>query len=338
MPFPSTKDPIAKLFFFASLFTTGIILNGYFQVYCTPSRDAKIVLSIVAISVLMSTLVKQKVLEFFVFIGLGIGLLVNIYLMMLWGETLLWGIIWIIPWIALFIMLLVLGSTSWTLLLGLYLYQQTGNAILSAMGFVLPTLVIWQVEQRKKIWLQPLMTIPLSISLVPFMPVILTWDSISLYLKGTRTNRIAFWIGIAILGSITAWKYQQYQRIARIIEDYPDVEIETIAIAEKLEKEPYFEKLLGVHMKYHTQACVYDGRRPPIHDPWLVLFYRNGNYPKVLADLELGDRWKMHLDLFRAERITEECSCTYFIDQEHYWTSNSFQWALGDSIRIDFSF
>ena len=30
------------------------------------------------------------------------------------------------------------------------------------------------------------------------------------------------------------------------------------------------ERMLGMHFKYHTELCLYDGWRPPLHDPLLV--------------------------------------------------------------------
>lgn len=31
------------------------------------------------------------------------------------------------------------------------------------------------------------------------------------------------------------------------------------------------ELMLGAHWKYHTELCIYDGRRPPFHDPVLIV-------------------------------------------------------------------
>ena len=31
------------------------------------------------------------------------------------------------------------------------------------------------------------------------------------------------------------------------------------------------ELILGAHWKYHTEFCIYDGKRPPFHDPVLVV-------------------------------------------------------------------
>jgi hypothetical protein len=33
------------------------------------------------------------------------------------------------------------------------------------------------------------------------------------------------------------------------------------------------ERILGLHWKYHTQFCPYDGWRPPLHDPAVVIGY-----------------------------------------------------------------
>ena len=32
-------------------------------------------------------------------------------------------------------------------------------------------------------------------------------------------------------------------------------------------KNPMTERILGMHFRYHTRICIYDGWRPPLHDP-----------------------------------------------------------------------
>ena len=54
------------------------------------------------------------------------------------------------------------------------------------------------------------------------------------------------------------------------------------------------ELILGAHWKYHTELCLYDGNRPPFHDPVLVVankvlypFTLFRNYPDLPATISL---------------------------------------------------
>jgi hypothetical protein len=80
----------------------------------------------------------------------------------------------------------------------------------------------------------------------------------------------------------------------------------------------YFtERLLGIGFKYHTQLeFVYDGWRPPLHDPFLNLglwLYADSSYPFP----ELS-RIKYHSLLFPGIPLKVNCPCSYMKDGATY--------------------
>jgi hypothetical protein len=81
------------------------------------------------------------------------------------------------------------------------------------------------------------------------------------------------------------------------------------------------ERMLGMHFKYHLSFCEYDGWRPPLHDPsivvavWLTAPFRSDlNYDGLMPGKY---RWTYHLDeriaaykaVFPELPLRQSCSC-----------------------------
>lgn len=70
------------------------------------------------------------------------------------------------------------------------------------------------------------------------------------------------------------------------------------------------ELILGAHWKYHTQLCLYDGWRPPFHDPVLVIankiFYP---YSEFYYGLNLPISHGLYNQLFPNNIRDVECKC-----------------------------
>lgn len=68
------------------------------------------------------------------------------------------------------------------------------------------------------------------------------------------------------------------------------------------------EKITGMHFKYHTQLDYYDGWRPPIHEPLLVLGYQLSGFRDPI-NLGLKERLSLYREHFPNEPFKLECSC-----------------------------
>ena len=70
------------------------------------------------------------------------------------------------------------------------------------------------------------------------------------------------------------------------------------------------ELILGAHWKYHTKICIYDGWRPPFHDPVLgfaqpFLYYgEQFNY-----ELSMTNRVNLYEKIFPENNRTFDCKC-----------------------------
>ncbi len=68
------------------------------------------------------------------------------------------------------------------------------------------------------------------------------------------------------------------------------------------------ELILGAHWKYHTEICLFDGWRPPFHDP--VLGFANiFLYPSNGFNIELHNRQYFYKDIFPNKKTSFECRC-----------------------------
>ena len=80
------------------------------------------------------------------------------------------------------------------------------------------------------------------------------------------------------------------------------------------------ERMLGMHFKYHLSFCPYDGWRPPLHDPsivvaiWLTAPFRadmdyRGHTPWGYQQHGLVDRIAAYKAVFPGRAVRMECSC-----------------------------
>jgi len=81
-----------------------------------------------------------------------------------------------------------------------------------------------------------------------------------------------------------------------------------------LEKSFMTEKILGMYFKYHTEICIYDGWRPPLHEPALVIGqWFNGRLDPMSLDnktrFDLKQRILLYKKFFPDKKVKYDCSC-----------------------------
>ena len=76
-----------------------------------------------------------------------------------------------------------------------------------------------------------------------------------------------------------------------------------------------YERILGLHWKYHTQFCWFDGWRPPLHDPAVVIgYWMNGGGHHVHPPSSQA----LHEAIF-PEYPKPDCRCALFERFEGSW-------------------
>jgi hypothetical protein len=76
-----------------------------------------------------------------------------------------------------------------------------------------------------------------------------------------------------------------------------------------LEKNYFTERILGTGIIYHTNICVYDGWRPPKHDPIYVFNLWLTKFKNPLVGLSLEKRLLYYKRFFPDRKYKFDCSC-----------------------------
>lgn len=259
-----------------SLYLIGAITIGYFfntdyQLFCIPVNWTTILLITYSFYLICNWILKKLIGEFLNQLILGSGLFISIYII-LFGSTeyLIWAAI----------QMIILAPIYF---LTRYLNKRFNTRFFDSLNFygatiLLPYIIIgwtfWQVKDKKIIY-------KISTAILPFIFLVIGLATT------IRMNKI----------------------ITKIDNSKNKTEAAKILINKNVDK--YLtELILGAHWKYHTKICLYDGRRPPFHDPILgfaqpILYYgEQFNY-----ELSMPERVDLYKELFPDNKLEFDCKC-----------------------------
>lgn len=83
---------------------------------------------------------------------------------------------------------------------------------------------------------------------------------------------------------------------------------------------PMTERIAGMKFLYHTKYCPYDGWRPPLHDPALVLGMRLDGNRDPLADIDLEGRVALYREMYPDRPVVRQCACSVESGRNGYFT------------------
>lgn len=86
---------------------------------------------------------------------------------------------------------------------------------------------------------------------------------------------------------------------------------------QSLEKTFMTERIVGMHFKYHTRVCEYDGWRPPLHEPALIIGRWFCDKPDPI-ELSLVDRIALYKKFFPEEPVKVNCSCAIIYGDNYF--------------------
>lgn len=93
-------------------------------------------------------------------------------------------------------------------------------------------------------------------------------------------------------------------------------------------KNPMTERILGMHFRYHTRICPYDGWRPPLHDPAMVLGMRLTGDKDPLKGLTLESRLVLYHTVYPSHPVKADCACS--IDSKFAGYFDDYLWKALD--------
>lgn len=121
-----------------------------------------------------------------------------------------------------------------------------------------------------------------------------------------HSNKIAkrfFVVGVLISMTLLITSGIQFEKAIKDIDNFKRSKFQT------LNKTFMTEKILGMGIIYHTSFCEYDGWRPPLHEPILVLELWMNNRKNPLDDISLEKRVELYKRFFPNKKVKYDCSC-----------------------------
>jgi hypothetical protein len=138
--------------------------------------------------------------------------------------------------------------------------------------------------------------------LIPhFFVIQLIWRNI--IRPKTKKSLYYFFASIVICIGIVIYIGHDYKKAVHSIEKCIETNYQ------ELDRTFMTEKILGMHFIYHTSYCPYDGLRPPIHEPILVI----GRWLNLCADplhgMNLETRRELYKKFFPNHKYKFDCGC-----------------------------
>jgi hypothetical protein len=97
---------------------------------------------------------------------------------------------------------------------------------------------------------------------------------------------------------------------------------------------PMTERIAGMHFLYHTSFCIYDGWRPPLHDPALVLGMRLNGGKDPLGGLRLEERLELYHSMYPDRPVKACCACSRESERNGYFTDILWQTVEIDRVKV----
>jgi len=247
-------------------------LNERFQVFCNLEFYANVLLWICVSAILMDAYfeIKNKTLRVLLLFFQGVGVVIFLYLVIFWTSVFVSGIFFVI-----------FGLSPFWIIALLYIVILDKN-----------------VHSRLALF-----TVLFSI----FLPFLLLFQIKENFFKShifIGASLVLGFIFTLISANIALNQYQTFLHEMHQMGRKKFVELNPNNLSEL---DQYFlERTTGAHLKYHIRAGLFDGWRPPIHDPLFVFCWRTGGELKYVGYyMKIG----LYKKLFPNLPIRMNCAC-----------------------------
>lgn len=185
---------------------------------------------------------------------------------------------------------------------------------INGISFCIFIYCILFIEEMNYLFPLILILIGLLIYVPHFFVIQLFWNYV--FKPTTNSSRIFFFSGIITSALLAFYFGQQYKKAIASIERFENSNYTV------LEKNFYTEKILGMHFIYHTRLCIYDGWRPPKHEPILIIgMWLNNRVDPLHVSLE--KRLELYKKFFPNNKVKFNCSCALnyssYYENDNLW-------------------
>lgn len=154
-----------------------------------------------------------------------------------------------------------------------------------------------------------LLFIGLPVLIPPFFVIQLL--IVNLLKQKNQIVRISFLLGIAASLVVAYMFGVQYKQGIEAVEKSKQSGYQS------LEKTFMTEKIVGRHFKYHTQVCEYDGWRPPLHEPAMIIGQWLSDKPDPI-ELNFVERIALYKKFFPEKPVKVNCGCAVMHSDEYF--------------------
>lgn len=240
----------------------------------------------------------------------GLGVYANFFLFQVFCLPVIQAVVSCLLFLAAVLVLPFVKNHWWRKLV--YFFVGTGVPIcLYCIWFLMDT---WDVQHAivYYFFVYLLLGLFFGIGLLAYIPVYLLYHIYRYFNVATMHERLAQIAGCVLPFVILLFYLDAFRK-----QYYLFKEAVTYNKVVNLPANYFTERLLGIGFKYHTQLeFVYDGWRPPLHDPFLNIglwIYADSSYP-----FKKLNRIKYYRMLFPAIPLKVNCPCSYTTDGTTY--------------------
>jgi hypothetical protein len=268
-------------------------VNRLGQFFCVPVDWAAIALVIFALSMVIYPFLEEKNKGNYVISFIhGIGLLICLYCIF-------------------FYRLEVLGCLFLALIYG---------AILFAPSYAITELILKWFKIKELRSIRIVSTPALFTAIVVGLPIFWLIQIVKRFIESNKIHKAITVTSCVLMLVLTSFFVNAYKTIIENKEAILKIDSKVISpIQSNFFGNYMLEKAIGWALVYHTETCIYDGWRPPMHDPFLVV----SNWLLTTGeplDSDFDMKVKLYKALYPDVPIKKKCSCgieesnTYFSD------------------------
>lgn len=264
-------------------------INRLGQYFCVPVDWAAIVLMFFTISMLVEPLLHENsITNYVISFFHGIGFLICIYCIFFYGF---YGLIAILLAAIFDSILFVLFNFLTKIIFKLFAIN------LSLQSLMLPTFFFMKVVGLPYFWLARITIRFISVSTI---------------------HKHIFAFACSILIAITLCFTMAYKNIIEQKEAILQMDKKVITELQSNFFTNYMlEKAIGFALVYHTEICIYDGWRPPMHDPFLVVASHFVGMNRGVGE-NLNNKIQLYKQLYPNVAIHKKCSCGFYESHKYF--------------------